>query len=122
MTSEPIACTIDPAQAPVQEEGFRALLATTRSVERPSLQHLRLTLTAERGLDIEPLAREKQCCRFFDFTLTPTTEGVVVLDVRVPADAGPVGGPAAEQRGVGSAEEILDWWAAVAAESVTREA
>ena len=41
MTSEPVVCTIDPAQAAVQEEGFRTLLASARSIERPNPQHLR---------------------------------------------------------------------------------
>lgn len=117
MTPEPVACTIDPANAPAQEESFRTLLSTARHVERPTSQHLRLTLGSEHGLDISPLAREKQCCRFFDFVLTPTSEGTVVLDMRVPADAGPVGGTVTEQRGVGSAEEILDWFASVATDS-----
>ncbi|GAA3725105.1 hypothetical protein [Salinactinospora qingdaonensis] len=116
MATEPLACTIDPSLVPAQQEGFRALLAAARTTERVSPQHLRLMLATDNGLDISPLVQEKQCCRFFDFTLTPTVEGTVMLDIRVPASAGPVNGPALRGHEVGTPEEILDWFAATAVE------
>lgn len=119
MSAEPIVCTIDPAQAPAQEKDLRAVLSAAERIERPTPQHLRLTLAVEGGLDIGPLAREKQCCRFFDFTLTPTTEGTVVLDVRVPADRDPAGTAGAESDDSTGAEQLLDEFAMWAAETGT---
>ena len=71
-----------------------------------------MILSTERGLDIALLAREKQCCRFFDFTLVPTVDGTVTLDIQVLAEAGPVRGTIPEERGVGTAEQVLDEFAA----------
>lgn len=117
MASEPVVCTEDPAQGSARVEDFRALLGKAESVERPTPQHLRVTLATSEGLDIGVLAREMQCCGWFEFTLAPTREGTAVLDVRVPANAGPVRGAASEQQGVGNPEEILDEFARTAGDA-----
>jgi len=86
----PIACTLDAARLPGRLGEFRALFATTRSVDRISPQHLRVTLAGDSALEAtarDLLAREQQCCSFFDFALTNDGEGALTLDVRVPAGA-----------------------------------
>ncbi|AYY14247.1 hypothetical protein EF847_17640 [Actinobacteria bacterium YIM 96077] len=114
MTAEPVVCTEDPARAAAREEDFRVLLGKARRTERLTPQHLRMALATDEGLDISVLAHEMQCCAWFDFRLTPATDGTVLLDIQVPANAGPVRGPAPEQQGIGSPEDILDTFAQIA--------
>jgi hypothetical protein len=122
MTSDAIVCTLDPARAADHEQALRGMLAAARKTERPAPQHLRLTLDAAEGLDIGPIVAEKQCCRFFDFTLRPTAEATVIVDVRVPTEAGPQGEDVAEQDGIGLAERLLDHIAHMATHDSTQEA
>lgn len=111
----PLVCTEDPAQSAVREQDFRVLFGKAVGTERISPQHLRITLGTDEGLDISVLAREMQCCGWFDFRLTPTAAGTVVLDIAVPANTGRVRGPAPERHGAGSPEQILDTFAGLAA-------
>lgn len=84
----PDACTLPTVEQPLRQAEFAALCASAlRGQERPSDRHLRLTLSGgddllETVLDLT--ARESSCCSFFDFTVTPTAD-VVVLDIEVPA-------------------------------------
>lgn len=85
----PDTCTLPTAAKPLRQAEFAALCSTAlRDQQRVSPKHLRLTLVGGDGLadDVRDLAaRETDCCSFFDFTVTPTAD-VVVLDIEVPAD------------------------------------
>jgi hypothetical protein len=84
----PDACTLPTAARPLRLAEFDALFATAlRRQERISARHLRMTLAGDDGLaetTRDLTARESACCSFFDFTITPTGDGVV-LDIEVPA-------------------------------------
>ncbi len=83
----PGACTLPTAAQPLRQAEFAALCSTyLREHERLSPRHLRLVLAGDEGLadTVRDLAaRERDCCSFFDFTVTPTLQDVV-LDVEVP--------------------------------------
>jgi len=85
----PAACTLPTAAQPLRVAEFTALFATAlRHQERLSATHLRLTLAGDVGLvdTVRDLtARENDCCSFFDFTITPGADDVVILDIEVPA-------------------------------------
>ena len=88
------ACTLPTEQVPLRVAEFDELFATAlRSLQRPEPRWLRL------GLDPAPrvaattadlVARETQCCSFFDFALQRSDEGQLWLDVRVPAGREPI--------------------------------
>lgn len=85
----PAACTLPTAAQPPRVAEFTALFATAlRRQERVDARHLRMTLAGDDGLTdaVRDLAaRETDCCSFFAFTITPGTDGVVILDIAVPA-------------------------------------
>lgn len=114
LPDQPPVCHLSPARAEDRGEDFRRLLGKARTVQRPSREHLRLTLSTDDGLDIAVLAHEKQCCEWFEFTLEPTTSGTVLLDIVVPAAAGAVRGPVPDLVDAGTPEEVLDRFAAEA--------
>lgn len=84
----PDACTLPTAARPLRQAEFEALFRTAlRRQQRLSPKHLQLTLAGEEQLadTVRDLAaREGACCSFFDFTVTPTAN-TVVLDIKVPA-------------------------------------
>lgn len=96
----PDACTLPTAAQPLRQAEFETLCRTAmRKQERLTARHLRLTLGSDNraGGDIgaagsddlaetvrDLAARENECCSFFDFTVTPAAD-VVVLDIEVPA-------------------------------------
>lgn len=83
------ACTLPTAEQPFRVAEFAALLATAlRRAQRRERGWLRLWLTATPEVEAttrELIARESQCCSFFDFHLT-SARGDLLLDVRVPDD------------------------------------
>ncbi len=87
------ACTLPTAEQPLRVAEFDALFAgALRKLELREPGWLRLVLAPGAGVqaaDVEAstrelIARESVCCSFFDFHLTPTIDGELVLDVRVP--------------------------------------
>jgi hypothetical protein len=90
----PIACTLPAAQLPGRLAEFHDLYASAvRAVERVTPRHVRLRLAGAADLEAtarDLLTRERQCCAFYDFALTPLGDGALTLDVRVPAGAEPV--------------------------------
>lgn len=111
LPEQPPMCHLSPARAEERSEDFRRLLGRARAVQRPTRQHLRLTLSTDGGLDIAVLAHEKECCEWFEFTLEPTTSGTVLLDIVVPGAAGAVRGPVPDLVDAGTPEEVLDRFA-----------
>jgi hypothetical protein len=82
----PESCTLPTAEQPLRAAEFDELFATAlRAVTRTdSALELRLDAAAEetaRALT----ARETECCSFFTFTFSPTSEGEVLLTATVPA-------------------------------------
>ena len=75
-TWAPEACTLPTAERPFRVAEFDDLFAThLRHAERVDPQTLDLTLNPESRTTVEDLtARETECCSFFSFTLTGTTE------------------------------------------------
>ncbi|TCC37595.1 hypothetical protein [Kribbella speibonae] len=75
-TWAPEACTLPTAERPFRVAEFDDLFAThLRDAERVDPQTLDLTLNPESRATVEDLtARETECCSFFTFTLTGTTE------------------------------------------------
>ena len=90
-SSIPIVCALSPNEFAGRLEGFRQLFAAhLGGIERPTPTRLRLVLSAAAGLDRvrDLMAREQQCCAFLTFTVTPT-DGQLVVDADVPAEAAP---------------------------------
>ena len=85
--SVPDACTLPTAAQPLRQAEFATLCSTAlRHHERIGPRHLRLTLSGDADLAdaVRDLAaRETECCSFFDFTVTPTDDAVI-LDIQVP--------------------------------------
>ncbi len=83
----PATCTLPTAAQPLRQAEFAALCtASLRDQQRLSPKRLRLTLAGGEGLADtvrDLVARETECCSFFDFTVTQTEEAVI-LDVEVP--------------------------------------
>ena len=87
----PIACTLHPNEFAGRLEDFRQGVFTHLvGMKRPEPTRLRLTLDA--GADPEAvrelLVREQGCCAFLSFTLT-SSDGQLLADLQVPAEAGP---------------------------------
>jgi hypothetical protein len=87
----PIACTLHPNEYAGRLDDFRhGVFAHLRGMERPEPTRLRLLLAA--GADPatvrELLVREQGCCAFMSFTIT-ASDGELVADLEVPAEAGP---------------------------------
>lgn len=84
----PDACTLPTAEQPLRQAEFAALFRSAlRGQDRLSRNHLRLTLTGgdELADTVRDLAgREQECCSFFEFTVRPRAD-LVVLDIEVPA-------------------------------------
>lgn len=88
----PDACTLRTAEQPRRMAEFEAFFAdAVRSVDRLDDRHVRMQLTGEPGLEAlvrDLIAREKDCCGFFNFAVTRVHSPVgeaVTLDVEVPA-------------------------------------
>lgn len=83
----PDACTLPTAARPLRQAEFETLCRTAlRRQERLTAGHLRLTLAGGDHLEktVRDLAaREAACCSFFDFTVTPFADELV-LDIEVP--------------------------------------
>jgi hypothetical protein len=92
--SEPVswvpaqACTLPTVEQPLRVAEFGAVFGTSlRGLQRPERGWLRLHLLGDvqvEALVRRLIARESECCSFFDFRLTAVGEGLQ-LDVRVPA-------------------------------------
>ena len=84
----PDACTLPTVERPLRQAEFAALCGSAlRGQDRVSDRHLRLTLSGDDELletVLDLTARESSCCSFFDFTVSPSPDGVV-LDIHVPA-------------------------------------
>jgi len=90
----PEACTLPTAAQPLRATEFAELCGSAMSAQdRLSATHLRLTLVSSADLGTDQLAdtvrdlarRETECCSFFDFTVTPSAD-TVLLDIEVPAE------------------------------------
>jgi hypothetical protein len=87
----PIACTLHPNEYAGRLDEFRqGVFAHLRRMERPEPTQLRLLLAtgADPATVRELLVREQGCCAFMSFTIT-ASDGELVADLRVPAEAGP---------------------------------
>ena len=87
----PIACTLHPNEYAGRLEDFRqGVFAHLVGMERPEPTRLRLLLAGDADPEAvrELLVREQGCCAFLSFTLTPS-DGELVADLEVPAEAGP---------------------------------
>jgi hypothetical protein len=84
-TWAPEACTLPTAERPFREAEFDGLFARhLRRADRVDARTLDLTLNPESRTTVEDLtARETECCSFFTFTLTGTSE--LHLRVTVPS-------------------------------------
>ncbi|MFG1623703.1 hypothetical protein [Kribbella sp. NPDC049227] len=82
----PAACTLPTAEQPLRVAEFDQLFADhLRSANRLDPRTLDLTLAAEaRDATADLTARESECCSFFAFTLTDTTDGQFHLQIGVP--------------------------------------
>jgi MerR family copper efflux transcriptional regulator len=88
--SEPVACTLDPADLPGRLQEWRDV--TAHVTARTAIEGgIRLHLDAGTPLgDLAALmVAEQSCCSFFAFTLTVDARGVA-LEVRGPAEALPL--------------------------------
>jgi len=83
----PDVCTLPTVERPLRQAEFAALCGSAlRGQDRISDRHLRMTLSGDDdllALVLDLTARESSCCSFFDFTVTSSTDGVV-LDIQVP--------------------------------------
>lgn len=81
-------CTLPAAERPRRDAEFDALVTrSARRVARPEPGLVRLTLDGRPETEQEAAglaAREKDCCAFFEFSLTRAGEELV-LDARVPS-------------------------------------
>jgi hypothetical protein len=87
----PIVCTLHPNQMGGRLEEWHRLFADhLGGIERPAPTRLRLILAADAGLQRtrDLAAREMECCAFMTFTVTPT-DGRLLVDAEVPAEAAP---------------------------------
>jgi hypothetical protein len=87
----PIACTLHPNEYAGRLDDFRhGVFTHLVAMERPEPTRLRLLLAADADPATvrELLVREQGCCAFLSFTLTPSN-GQLVADLQVPAEAGP---------------------------------
>lgn len=87
----PIVCTLHPNELGGRlQEWHRLFAGHLAGIGRPAPTRLRLTLTADAGLERtrELAAREMGCCAFMTFTVTPV-DGRLLMDVEVPAAAAP---------------------------------
>ena len=87
MDEVPEACTLPTADRPVRLAKFDDLFAVVERGDRPTAQHLRLTIAggADREAGVRDLARrETDCCGFFRFTVTREAAERIRLDVEVP--------------------------------------
>jgi hypothetical protein len=87
----PIACTLHPNEYAGRLEDFRqGVFDHLVGLGRPKPTRLRLTLTEKADPEAvrELLVREQGCCAFMSFTLTPS-DGRLVADLEVPAEAAP---------------------------------
>lgn len=100
----PSACTLPTAERPLRVAAFGELFAgSLREVERVEPTRLRLVLAASaREEAVRLTAAESECCSFFVFTVGEAVDGLVSVDVEVPA----------------SQVEVLDGLAAQAAAAV----
>ena len=87
----PIACTLHPNEYAGRLDDFRqGVFVHLRGMERPEPTRLRLFLAD----DVDPeavrelLVREQGCCAFMSFTIT-ASDGELLADLEVPAEAGP---------------------------------
>jgi hypothetical protein len=88
VTKIPIACTLAADQQAVRTEEWRSMIAraTTREITDAGA---RLTFPRDGALATtlaDLVVREVECCAFFTFTTTVTTDALV-LDIVGPADA-----------------------------------
>jgi hypothetical protein len=87
----PMACTLHPNDYAGRLEDFRqGVFMHLVAMERPQPTRLRLLLAGDTDPEAvrELLVREQGCCAFLSFTLTPT-DGELVADLQVPAEAAP---------------------------------
>lgn len=83
----PQSCTLPTVERPLRLAEFDDLFATAlRGVERvgPSRLGLSLDESAE-GTARDLTARESSCCSFFDFSFAAAADGLIRLEVGVPA-------------------------------------
>src|SRR5579883_1403977 len=82
------ACTLPTAEQPLRVAEFDQLFTDAlRAIRRVSPTHLELKLDATAETMARDLtARETSCCSFFTFHLTPTGDGLVRMDIEVPAE------------------------------------
>lgn len=85
------ACTLPTEERPLRAAEFDELFATAlRSVDRVAPDQVVMVMdaaVAEQAADL--VARESQCCAFFNFDLAPSDD-VVSLTIEVPATYVPV--------------------------------
>ena len=86
----PEACTLPSRERPLRVAEFDALFAVAlRAWERPAATLLRLSLEPGCEAELRDLtARETACCSFFTFTMRH--EGLLTLEISVPAAQEPV--------------------------------
>jgi DNA-binding transcriptional MerR regulator len=86
--SPPVVCTLQAADQPERLAEWAAVLAQARSREDiPGGLRLRFAPEPELAGHLTDLAtREQACCAFFSFSISPTTDGLL-LDVTAPAQA-----------------------------------
>jgi hypothetical protein len=82
------ACTLPTGERPLRLAEFEELFARHLTDLSWAGDRLRLSLAGGAGLRetvADLAARESECCSFFDFALSGSSSGAVVLDVGVPA-------------------------------------
>lgn len=80
-------CTLPTAERPLRATEIHDLFAAALTrLTRTGPTHLRMHLDPELETTVRDLvARESGCCSFFDFTVGLTDNGLLQLDVQVPA-------------------------------------
>jgi hypothetical protein len=87
----PSACTLPTEERPLRVAEFDELFAAgLRSVDRAAPDRVVLVMDAGvAGQAADLVARESQCCSFFDFDLAPSDD-IIRLTIMVPATYVPV--------------------------------
>jgi hypothetical protein len=82
------ACTLPIVERPLRLAEFDDLFTSVRSIERASGTHVRLLLAGDEAF-VDRAQRladaESSCCTFFTFAVSRVEDGLVALDIGVPA-------------------------------------
>ncbi|MFF7265091.1 hypothetical protein ACFZCL_33090 [Streptomyces sp. NPDC008159] len=89
----PQSCTLPTEERPLRVAEWDGLFAERlREVSQPDPLRLRLELGGDAGIEVQVrdlMEKESGCCSFFTFTITPSTDALL-LEIAVDEAHGPV--------------------------------